>query len=265
MTQRPPPLTLDEAASILGRMEEVVATKDVVLIGGQAVAIWAAQLVEYLGSEFDQTAVASSDVDFQGAKGPLTRASLLLGGELRIPTIDNATPMVGVVVFQDSDGWERELDFLPQPHGLKARDVAGSSIRIHVAHPNDGREIPLWIIHPQRCMESRIINSGLPNKDTPLAWAQVRASIQCVRAFSRAVLDSADTASTADARRTVLKLNERSFKFADRNIFARSIAVERGFDCFDAVLCDGRLGEEFVNVRYPQMCSRIASRRGSAS
>ena len=246
MTQRPPPLTPDEAASILGRIEEVVATNEVVLIGGQAVAIWATQLVEYLGAEFDQTAVASSDVDFQGAEGPLRRAAELLGGTLWMAVIDDVSPMVGMAVFQDSEGYERELDFLPKPHGLMARDVAKSAIRIHVKHP-DRHEIPLWIIHPQRCLESRIVNSGLPGKDTPLAWAQVRASIGCARAFSRAQLDVAEgTPALAETCRTVLKLNERTFKFARDNIFARQVALEREIDCFDAVLCDPRLGERFV-------------------
>ena len=55
MAKRPPPLTVEEAARILGRMEEVVAAKDVVLIGGQAVALWAARLSDFLGADFDQT------------------------------------------------------------------------------------------------------------------------------------------------------------------------------------------------------------------
>jgi len=42
-TDEVPPLTLKEAERIIARLEEVVRDDKVVLIGGQAVALWVAQ------------------------------------------------------------------------------------------------------------------------------------------------------------------------------------------------------------------------------
>jgi hypothetical protein len=56
-------------------------------------------------------------------------------------------------------------------------------------------------------MESRTHNSTLPNKQTDLAWRQLRASILCTRAFSELLLDKSGTAVARD----VLNLNERIF------------------------------------------------------
>jgi hypothetical protein len=122
-----PPLTIEEAERVLARLEEVLASNEVVLIGGQAVAVWVAQLAR-----------------------------------AQIPDLDHFSPMVGVAVFNDSDGVERKLDFLPQPYGMNADDVANSAIRILISV--EQRELPLWVMHPQRCLESRILNTALPDR-----------------------------------------------------------------------------------------------------
>lgn len=61
-----PPLSLDEAARIIARLEEVVTRHEIVLIGGQAVALWGAQLMDYLPTQDDP--VTSRDVDFQAGE-----------------------------------------------------------------------------------------------------------------------------------------------------------------------------------------------------
>jgi hypothetical protein len=171
--------------------------------------------------------------------------------------------MVGLVAFLDSDGHERQLDFLPQPYGMQARDVADSAVRILISHL-DGHDIPLWVMHPQRCLESRVLNTSLPAKDTRLAWRQLRAAVRCAHAFSQALLDSAqDAATLAQNRRVVLNLNERTFRFARQNLQARDIALSQQIECFDAVLRDERLGEQATTRRYPQMQQRIKDRRAS--
>ena len=90
-------------------------------------------------------------------------------------------------------------------------------------------------------MESRVYNSGLPNKDTSLAWKQLEASVACARGFSALLLDDLGE----DGVRPVLNLNNRIYRFALRNRYARRIAVERGIEVFDAVLLDDRLPTKF--------------------
>jgi hypothetical protein len=256
-------LSIDEARRIFERMAEVAASKDVILIGGQAVALWAAQL-SGSASELDTEAVSSADVDFQGSKASLVRAAELLGGKAQFPSLDHvASPMIGKAVFLDSDSVKRELDFLPNPRGLDADDVAKSAIPLDITGSGEA-SFRVWVMHPQRCLESRVANSDLPNKDTALAWRQLRASIICARAFSKALLDEAepqDEAEVTRARRTVLNLNQRIYRFALNDQRARRIAADRGIEVFDAVLRDERLGDQFLSRGYPQMAVAIDKRR----
>jgi hypothetical protein len=111
-------------------------------------------------------------------------------------------------------------------------------------------------MHPERCMESRVHNSTLADKQTDLAWIQLRASILCARAFSQLLLDERGGAAVRD----VLNLNERVFRFAQSDRSAR-IALDRDIEVFDAVLDDERLPGRFRTVRLPQMQDQIQTLR----
>lgn len=61
-----PPLSVPEAQRIIGLIASVVDEQHLVLIGGQAIALWRTQLAAYLPEgEHD---VTSSDVDLQGSR-----------------------------------------------------------------------------------------------------------------------------------------------------------------------------------------------------
>jgi hypothetical protein len=246
-----PPLTIEEARRILSALEDVLSAGETILIGGQAVALWVSYFEPVL-DDLDAGGVASKDLDFQGSKALLAQAAKLLGGEARIPSIDHITPMVGIVTFLDSDGHQRQLDVLDRPYGLQPADVADSAIPLEISRP-DGTILRLSVMHPERCMESRLQNTDLPNKRTELAWRQLRASIACTRAFCGELLEAGRT-------RDVLKLNERIFYFAKDQRAAR-VALDRDIEVFDAVLDDERLPEKFRTIRLPQMREQIGALR----
>lgn len=62
MPDEVPPLSLEEAARVLARLESIVTDRSLVLIGGQAVALWSSQLSDRFAIELEQ--VASKDIDF---------------------------------------------------------------------------------------------------------------------------------------------------------------------------------------------------------
>jgi hypothetical protein len=117
-------------------------------------------------------------------------------------------------------------------------------------------EVHVWVMHPERCMESRFHNSALAKKQTDLAWRQLQASIPCARAFSQLSLDERGEAAVRD----VLKLNERIFRFSQEDRCTH-LALDRNIEAFDAVLDDERLPDKFRTVRLPQMQKRIRSLR----
>lgn len=164
---------------------------------------------------------------------------------------------MGVAIFTDDNGHERRLDVMRSIYGMRSDDVRATAIEVDVLL-DDGREVRVWAMHPERCMESRAHNSALANKQTDLAWRQLRASILCARAFSELLLDARGEPGV----RAVLNLNEHVFRFAQTDRCVR-LALDRGIEVFDAVLDDERLPEKFRAIRMRQMQHAIReSRRG---
>ncbi len=249
-----PPLKIDETERIIARLEQVVRDRRVVLVGGQAVAIWASKLESRIADALVD-AVASRDIDLLGNSSDLRQSAELLDARVRVAKWEDRTPLTGVAIFLDSEGHERRLDVMASVYGMNAEDIRQTAIEAELVIDED-RQVNVWIMHPERCMESRVHNSVLENKQTDLAWRQLRASILCARAFSQLLLDERGEAAVRD----VLKLNERIFRFAQEDRCSK-LADDRGIEAFDAVLDDDRLPEKFRTVRLPQMRNRIRSLR----
>lgn len=246
-----PPLSLAEAERIIARLETVVSKQSVVLVGGQAVALWASYLQDRLSDRLIAERVVSRDIDFLGDAEDVRSAGNLLDGRIQVSRWEDRTTLAGVTIFLDSDGIERRMDFMRSVYGMSSVDVRSTAVHLDLILA-DGREAPVWVMHPERCMESRVHNSDLANKQTDLAWRQLRASILCARAFSQLLLDERGEAGVRD----VLSLNERIFRFAQHGRCSR-LARDRQIEICDAVLDDERLPEKFRAVRLPQMRERI--------
>jgi hypothetical protein len=249
-----PPLKIDETERIIARLEQVVRDRRVVLVGGQAVAIWASKLESRIADALVDT-VASRDIDLLGNSSDLRQSAELLDARVRVAKWEDRTPLTGVAIFLDSEGRERRLDVLASVYGMNTEDIRQTAIEAELVIDED-RQVNVWIMHPERCMESRVYNSVLANKQTDLAWRQLRASILCARAFSQLLLDERGEVAVRD----VLKLNERIFRFAQEDRCSK-LASERGIEAFDAVLDDERLPEKFRTVRLPQMQDQIRALR----
>lgn len=178
----------------------------------------------------------------------------LLGGRVHLSRSEDRTPLTGVAIFVDAHGHERRLDVMRSVYGMRSDDIRDTAIGIDV-RLDAGRQVRVWVMHPERCMESRAHNSVLPNKQTDLAWRQLRASILCARAFSELLLDERGEAAVRD----VLNLNERIFRFAQTDRCTR-LALDQGIEIFDAVLDDERLPENFRMIRLKQMREAIRGR-----
>jgi hypothetical protein len=99
--------------------------------------------------------------------------------------------------------------------------------------------------------------------DTEQGRKQLRASILCAHEFLRDVLDG--NLDAPDPSRTVLKLNERVFRFAMRDHDARELYRSRGIDPAGALLDHDRLPQAFRTKRLPQMRAELATRPRSTA
>jgi hypothetical protein len=243
------------------RALETVGDEDnhLILIGGQALSTWVAVL-EALGHEFESEPIASGDIDFFASQKLVRECAARLEGKAKTPNLDDATPNSGLVSFIDDEGFTREIDFLDQVAGLDADDVRKTAQSV-VLDPEDGREpIRVWLLHPERCLESRVHNVLYLDKATKLGLAQARAAVQVARAFTQVVVMDFEEISESERSRVALNLNERIFKFAlgRKGI---DIYLDYGIDVFGAILLDDRLPTKFGECRYPQMRTQLEDKR----
>lgn len=247
---------------VLARLSPLAAEGRIVLIGGQAVAWWTYFLRLEKGRD-EVEIFTSEDIDFEGAARSARIAAELLGGEVRLPSLDHHTPNTGIVLFTDSEGFRREIDFLGSPIGLDATDVRASAVPMAV--PDEaGVEVAVLVMHPERCMESRIHNVVTLGTTGPIAMTQLRRSIGCAREWSRHLLGD-ESIGERKRRRAVLNLNERIFRRCIRSHAFRRLALDYGIEPFEAVLLDERLPERFRNRRYPQMQAAVRAARERAT
>ena len=256
-----PPLRDEEVQRILGLLEPLSVDRSIVLVGGQAVAFWTRFLQERSSEVAAFTPLVSKDIDFEGSARAVRRAADLLTARVRLASIDDHTPNTGIVLFIDADGVEREIDFIDEPLGLRARDVRDTAVRLIVSGGEVRYEVLVWVMHPERCMESRIYNAQVLGKTDALAMRQLQASIVCAREWSRYLLDED---SSPERVRAVLRINERIFRKCMRDIHFRAAQLALGIDPFEALLVDHcALPVRFRETRYPQMRQQLEGRRAN--
>jgi hypothetical protein len=131
--------------------------------------------------------VVSNDLDFLGNAEDTRKAGELLGGRIQVSKWEDRTTLAGVAIFLDSDGHECRLDFLQSPYGMSAEDVRNTAVYLDLIL-SDGQQAPVWVMHPERCMEGRVHNSVLSEQAdrSSLAAASsfdpLRPSVQSVAA-----------------------------------------------------------------------------------
>jgi len=259
MQEAKPPLRVEEVERVLGLLAPLTESAQIVLVGGQALAFWSARFAEPAG---EISAVASKDIDFEGSADAARRAARLLGGEVMIPSPLEPSPMTGTVAFVDAEGIDRSLDFIESPRGLDANDVRETALRIELQHFSEaGDDAVLWVMHPERCMESRIYNTIELRRDDELGLGQLEVSVPVARRWSRSLLED-EAIEERRRQRAVLDLNERIFKLCCEDRCFLAVKSRHGVDPFGAVLADPRLPDGFLAKRYPQMQEKLASIRG---
>ncbi len=245
---------------VLARLADL--DRDLVLVGGQAVNFWAFVYEARVPALARAGPFASRDVDFCGDRRTVRVCAQRLGGRAYVSTLDDATPNSGTVVFVDSAGVERSLDILSAPFGLGASEVRATAIAVDILDDiGKTTGVRFHVMHPVLCMESRVHNvAGLPDAyDTERGRTQLRASIVCAHEFMRDVLDGGFEFD--DPQRTVLKLNERVFRFCMRDRDAQELYRRHPeIDPARGILDDGRLPRAFHEKRVVQMRELLATR-----
>ena len=218
------------------------------LIGGQAVAFWAAHynLTEY--------SLTSKDIDFCGDRSAALLCATRLGGSPILPGMDDHTPQSAVVTFIDDDGEKRAIDFLDNPLGLSGLEVHRSA-QVFELYDAQGRctGSQFKVMNPFHSLASRIHNTTLPTHRGPNALNQLRYSVEALRSFILEVLDDGDV-------RGALKLVERNHELSLESK-ALDVFVRYGIDVFVAPAKGHGLPPKYEQIRFPQLVAQLSRKR----
>ncbi len=237
---------------ILARIGDLTA--NIVLVGGQALNVWAETYASQDPALAEQGPFTSKDIDFQGDQQAVRLCADRLGGRPLVAQLDDHTVNTGVVLYVDDLGLERSIDFIDAPLGLKADEVRRLAIPFEVLDAKDQPTgMDFLVMHPIHCLESRVHNVMGLGHDTRKHLSQLRATIIVARHFLGYLLDEGH-------KRDVLRLNERIFWFCMTDLHGRDVAARYGVDPFEAILVDDRL-ERFVSERHPRMIAQLQRKR----
>jgi hypothetical protein len=195
MTSVKDPFTGDDADHVpLGLsadlVDEIIVSAggtEAILIGGQAIGIWAdllldPHLIDELGGP-----ITSKDVDFFGTESLARELAARLGGRIRVPDPDDvATPEAAIILFE-RNAKTIQVDILGRLSGLSNREVENGWVGLPYGTGED--ELIIRVMSPMGVLRSRISNIVTLKRSDPNALRQLLAAPYVVEAYIRQRLD----------------------------------------------------------------------------
>jgi hypothetical protein len=136
--------------------------KGTVLVGGQALALWASHYENK--KEFDEKSlVLSHDIDFLGNYSDLDKlASTWNATSVHKNTAFDPSTNMGTFLFNDPEGQSRIVDVLSVVHGIGNKDMEKFTDKIILSV--DGKQTSINLLSPPLCLLSRVKNLELYQK-----------------------------------------------------------------------------------------------------
>lgn len=232
------------------------AELDAVIVGGQAVNLWANHYSDRAPELAAYLPFASEDLDYYGGRVEAVTCHDALGGTLFLNRDFDPSPNAGLVLV-DREVGQLRIDFLASIFGLNDAEIVGT------AQPFVGKGKLLGmqakVLHPLLCLEGKLsCLRGLPQSDRQ-DLKHVSISIYCVRELLRSVCAN-------DHPRPGLKLTERVLEDALREDalstwFRYGVHVESAVPIDTIQQFSDERWQRFLKIRYPQRLEQIQAKR----
>lgn len=131
-----------ELASVLGLHDGVI------MVGGQALALWAERYQALCPELAARGPLSSEDLDYFGPRSAAETLASAIGGTVHLPDADDHTPNTAVVTATIG-GTRVQIDFLWSLAGVQEADLKRQALELGV--PSEGAEpeaITVPIMHP---------------------------------------------------------------------------------------------------------------------
>jgi hypothetical protein len=242
----------------LGLSEEEIGAilkfcgQDALLVGGQALAVWAQFFaIEPPGELADKVTL---DVDFVGSRAVANALSAALRWRLYLPSMEDSTPQTAKVSITLPDGGVKQIDFLSSIAGLDTASIEARAVDLVLANG-----APIRVLHPLDVLESRLRNLDLlPSKQNAVGRAQVKLAVGIMAKFLRVLL-------VEESVRVVLEAVERVADIAFDPRLSQLLLAE-GIDLLDEVPVPEINSVPFRERRWPQLLavqSRLAKKNAA--
>ena len=137
---------------------QALAQTGAIIIGGQAVNLWAEHYQSESPPWKELRPYTSFDLDVLGNRTDVLRCGQALDAEPFFPLPSENTVNSGKLVTKIEDS-DFEIDFLHSPTGLSPAEV------IELARIITFETVPLKVLHPLHCVESKTVNLATLSQD----------------------------------------------------------------------------------------------------
>lgn len=219
-------------------------TDKIILIGGQAIAVWADRYNVLLPDILNPH--ISRGLDFLAGVDEANYVSDVLHGDIHFPNFDDVTTQSAIVFVNAFNGKKISIDFLYQIIGVDKNEITNKAIPIE----------QFYVMHPMHCMESRIHNLKLlPTKRNEKGIAQAHLSIDVLNAHISHLLK-------LNKERSAFKLIER-IGYITADDVGKHVYFQYGIDTIKAVPANNITNKVFHEKRWPQILDHVTKRRES--
>ncbi len=225
---------------------------DAVLIGGQAVNLWACHYEEDLPSWREHRPYTSRDLDYHGGLADARLAMKVLRARGRLNTALDPSPNAGVLTVSLADGRELVVDILTGVFGVSATEVERTAVELAGTRGLSG--LTQRVIHPLLLLEAKAASLRGLNQDDRQDARHLKILILVLQRWFRERLD--DPRATL---RAVERLAGCAGSPDGLNAFARGIDLIQAIPWDDLRALDGY--STFFERREPQLLERIARKR----
>ena len=158
-------------------MDLTAPVEGALLVGGQALNFWAERYSENAPELSDYAPFVSKDIDFFGTGTVAAKIAERLGGRVQYPKANDHTPKAAVV-HATIEGHELEIDILSNVIGPPADKLLKQMVIMDFPMRSGGDEtaIPLAVMHPLHCLQSRAANVITLGRNYDVAKRQLNAA-----------------------------------------------------------------------------------------
>lgn len=219
-----------------------IANTDAVIVGGQALAIWAIEFnIDLFVSEHGVT----RDLDVFGSKEDLQSIAKATSAKARFQPAKFISSLVGIVEFF-SENVITNVDVIHRVYGMNGDAVRKNAVTLSLCG------FPCKVMHPIHVLESRLINYGeLAEKRNEQGLNQIRLAIEVARNFILLLISQ-------DKERMALTTIEKIVSLS-KTSGARA-AAKGGVNLIATIPFDAIRNDNFHRIRKPRILVELTAR-----